>query len=401
MQIFRLKKIPVWCLFLLSTPSFAEGIVDIKPYISTAVNYDDNLFRLSSPEQAKAVLGSSNRSDVVKRLDLGLEVNLKLSRQLISFVSSLSESKYSHFSNLDNTGSANSLRWDWHFGSNFYGVLSTNRNEAIASFNEVRSPVKNIRISSGQSASVNWNFHPDWTVFVSGEHDKFNNAAASSVQLDREDDILEGGIRFNSPLNTQLAISYRQADSAFPNRVGFTKSTLGSESSQKEIVVAAAWQPASKTRLSTRLSHVNLQRQDSLLSDFNGFSKQLGLDYSATEKVNFNIAAYQVVSPVDDVVSTYVKTTGLEINPSWRVTSKVFLRGNLSYSENAYIGSAAISTNNVERLEQSTQAGLSLIYTPTLKSLVQLQYLGEKRESNITDASYLFNNINFVFRYNF
>ena len=401
MPIFNTKKIPAWCLLLLSMSSFAEGIVDIKPYISTSLNYDDNVFRFSSPDQAKAALGSSNMSDLVKQLDLGVEVNLRLSRQLVSFTSSINENKYSRFGNLDNTGKAIGLRWDWRMGNDFYGTLNASKTDAIAGFNETKSPIKNIRASDSQSASINWKLLPDWTLYLNGERDNLNNQAISSIQLDREDHIVESGIRYQSQLGTQLGLSYRMNDSSFPNRTGLIRTLFGSQSNEEEVALNAAWLPAPKTRISTRLSHVNLVRKDSQLSDFNGFNQHWGLDYAATSKVSFNLVAYQDLSPIDDVVSTYVKTTGVEINPSWNITSKVVLRGNLSYAENAYIGSAAISNNNIERLDTSTQAGLSLIYTPTLKSLLELQYTGEKRSSNIVDAGYQFNNINVLFRYGF
>lgn len=401
MPIINTKKIPACCLLLFSTSSFAEGIVDIKPYISTSLNYDDNVFRFSSPNQAKAVLGSINMSDIVKQLDLGVEVNLRLSRQLVSFTSSINENKYSRFSNLDNTGKAFGLRWDWRIGDDLYGVFNTSKTNALAGFNETKKPVKNIRATDIQSASINWNLLPDWTLYLNGERDNLSNEAISSTQLDREDHIVESGIRYQSQLGTQLGLSYRMTDSSFPNRTGLIRTLFGSQSNEKELALNAAWLPAPKTRISTRLSHVNLVRKDSQLSDFNGFNQHWGLDYAATSKVNFNLVAYQDLSPIDDVVSTYVKTTGIEINPSWNITSKVVLRGNLSYAENAYIGSAAISNNNIERLDSSTQAGLSLIYTPTLKSLLELQYTGEKRTSNIVDAGYQFNNFNVLFRYNF
>ena len=381
--------------------SFAEGIIDIKPYIGTSIHYDDNVFRFSSPDQAKAALGSSNMSDLVKQLDLGVEVNLRLSRQLVSFTSSVNENKYSRFSNLDNTGNSIGLRWDWRMGNDFYGVLSASKTDAIAGFNETKSPIKNNRATDKQSASINWNVLPDWTLYLKGERINFNNEAISSIELDREDQIIESGIQYQSQSGTQLGLTYRMVDASFPNRTGLIKTLFGSESSEKEVALNVAWLPTSKTRISTRLSHVNLVRKDSQLSDFNGFNQHWGLDYAATSKVNLNLIAYQDLSPIDDVVSTYVKTTGIEVNPSWNITSKVVLRGNLSYAENAYIGSAAISNNNIERLDASTQAGLSLIYTPTLKSLLELQYTGEKRTSNISAAAYQFNNFNILFRYGF
>jgi exopolysaccharide biosynthesis operon protein EpsL len=397
-----LKKARYWCLLsLLPLTCMAEGIVDIKPYISAGVNYDDNIFRFSSPAQAKAALGSSDASDVMKRLELGVLVNLRLSRQLISLSSSLSENKFNRFDYLDNRGKSNSLRWDWRLGSNFYGELSASEDEAIAGFNETRSAVKNLRTVDRQFASINWNFKPDWTIYVSREQVKLDNESASSRVLNREDEIVEGGVRFQSPLNTQLGLAYRVADSTFPNRAGPVKLVFGDASSQKEAIVTAAWLPGPKTRISTRLSHVNLKRNISSGRDFSGFSQRLGLDYQASDKINLNLAAYQVVSPVDDVVSTYVKSKGVDISPTWNISSKVSLSGNLGYSENTYLGSAGISINSEERLDESTQAGLTLLYTPTQKSLVQLQYQGEKRTSNIVNTDYEFNNINFLVRYSF
>lgn len=400
------KKVFIWCLLALFTILIpvlvkAEGIIDIKPYVSAGVNYDDNLFRFSSPEQAKAALGSSDASDVMNRLDFGVLVNLRLSRQLISLSSSLSENKFDRFDYLDNRGKANSLRWDWRIGNNFYGELSASENEAIAGFNETRSAVKNLRTVERQFASINWNFKPDWTIYASREQVALDNESASSQVLNREDEIVEGGVRFQSQLNTQLGLAYRIVDSTFPNRAGPVKLVFGDASSQKEAIVTAAWLPGAKTKISTRLSHVNLKRNISSERDFSGFSQRLGLDYQATDKVNLSLAAYQVVSPVDDVVSTYVKSKGVDISPTWNITSKVALSGNLAYSENTYLGSAGISTNNQERQDESMQVGLTLFYTPTQKSLVQLQYQGEKRTSNLVNADYKFNNINFLFRYSF
>ena len=391
-----------WCLlYLLPLTCVAEGIIDIKPHISAGVNYDDNLFRLSSPAQAKAALGSSDASDVMKRLELGVLVNLRLSRQLISLSSSLSESKFERFDYLDNRGKSNSLRWDWRLGSNIYGELSASENEAIAGFNETRSAVKNLRTVDRQFASINWDFKPDWTVYASRERVKFDNELVSSQVLNRQDEIVEGGVHFQNPLNTQLGLAYRIADATFPNRTGSIKQFFGDASSQKEAIVSAAWMPGPKTRISTRLSHVNLQRNTASGRDFTGFSQRFGMDYQASDKVNFNLAAYQVVSPVDDVVSTYVKSKGVDISPTWNITSKVTLSGNLAFSENTYLGSAGISTNSEERQDESTQAGLTLMYAPTQKTLVQLQYQGEKRTSNIINGDYEFNNLNFLVRYSF
>ena len=388
-------------LLFFSLASSAEGIIDIKPYASTNVGYDDNVFRFSSPEQAKAMLGSTNSSDTVKQVDLGMAVNLRLSRQLVSIATSINESTYNRFQNLNNTGRSNSLRWSWRLGDDVYGELSASKSEAVAGFNETRSTTKNLRTSSRQLASINWMLRPDWTLNLSREHVNLENGLVSSNILDREDDIYESGIHYSNQLGTQLGLSYRIADSIYPNRTGFTQLIFGNESTQKDIIVNAAWLPSGKTRISTRVSYVSLDRKDSSERNFNGFSQRWNLDESLTGKTSINLTAYQEVSPVDDVLSTYVKAKGLGINPIWNATGKLTVRSGFGYEERTYLGSAGLSLNNTERYDESKLLNLSLIYTPTLKSLVQLQYQGEKRTSNSDNVGYQFNNINFSVRYDY
>jgi exopolysaccharide biosynthesis operon protein EpsL len=395
------KTLSIGGLLFFSLASSAEGIVDIKPYASASISHDDNIFRFSSPEQAKAVLGSDDASDTVKQVDVGVAVNLRLSRQLVTAATSVNESTYSRFQNLNNTGNANSLRWSWRIGNDVYGELSTSKSEAIAGFNETRSQSKNLRTSSRQLASINWNLQPDWTLSANREHVKLDNALESSNVYDREDDIYESSIRYHNLSGTVLGLSYRVADSMYPNRTGFTQSIFGNESTQKDIIVSAAWVPTAKTRVTTRVSRVSLDRKDSSQRDFNGFSQRWNLDESLTSKTSVNLTAYQEVSPVEDVLSTYVKIKGWSINPIWDATDKIRVRSSFGHEARTYLGSAGISFNNIERYDESKLFNLSLTYAPTLRSLVQLQYQGEKRTSNTGNQGYQFNNLNLSLRYDY
>jgi exopolysaccharide biosynthesis operon protein EpsL len=401
MRNHTFKNISVGGLLFFSLASSAEGIIDIKPYASISISHDDNIFRFSSPEQAKASIGTDDASDTVKTVDVGLAVNLRLSRQLVTVATSVSENSYKRFQNLDNTGKSNSLRWSWRLGNDVYGELSASKSESVAGFNETRNTSKNLRTSSRQLASINWNLQPDWTLSASREYVKLENALQSSNIYDREDDIYESGIHYRNQLGTELGLSYRVADSNYPNRTGFAQVVFGNESTQKNIIVNAAWLPSGKTRISTNVSHVSLNRKDSTEHNFNGFSQRWNLDESLTGKTSVNLTAYQEVSPVDDVLSTYVNSKGWSINPTWSATSKITVRSSIGYEERTYLGSAGISLSNTERYDESKHINLSLIYTPTLRSLVQLQYQGEKRTSNSANEGYQYNNVNLSLRYDY
>ena len=396
------KNISIGCLLLFCAPTFAEGIVEIKPYISTSLTFDDNVFRFSSPAQAQAAFGSPTTSDVVKRLELGVHVNLRLSRQLVTLSTNINESRYSRFNVLDNTGKSYGLGWNWRLGNDLYGELSTSKSASLAGFAETRNPVNNLRTSTRQRASINWDIHPEWTLHATGEQVKIENELNTFSSLDRKDEIIEGGVRYQNPAGTQLGLAYRVTASEFPNRTGFAQFFFGDESEQKTIVASAAWALTKKSRLSAQLSQVNIEYQNKPQRNFQGISQRWSLDQSVSAKTNINLTAYQEVYPIEDVESTYVETKGAAINSAWSLTSKVSLQGGLGYEKRAYPSSAGLfALANNDRSDESKTANLSLQYTPTDKSLVQLQYQGEKRTSNLDVQSYRFNTLNFLVRYNF
>jgi exopolysaccharide biosynthesis operon protein EpsL len=395
------KNIPAWCCLAFSTSLLAEGMITLNPYASSSISYDDNLYRFSSDREARAVLGSGSQSDIIKRLDLGLQANLQLSRQMISLSTNLSDSQFNRNSRLDNTGSANSVRWDWQVASKLHGELSMSRTKAISGFNEIRNTDKNIRTNNKKFASIQWDIHPDWTLYTSREYNELENDLVLSRVLNRRDVSVQSGLRYHSALSTVVDVAYKTVDSDFDSRTGQIKTILGDTSNQQEWLLNLAWQPSAKTQLSTRFSQVELKRPNAQVSDFSGFNQSWTLGYLLSDKVNLNISVYRNLLPVDDVISTYIKATGYSISPNWNITSKLNFSSRLSMEKRDYIGNANLLGITQSRDDESIQAGASLSYTPTQHLMMQMQYSGENRTSNAVNAGYQFNNINFLLRYNF
>ena len=392
-----------FCILLgIALPIFAEGIIDIKPSIGTSINYDDNVFRFSSPAQALATFGSTQTADTVKRLDLGATVNLRLSRQLLMLSANVTESRYNRFDLLDNTAKSLSLGWNWRLGNDVYGELLARKRQAISGFNDIKTPVKNLRTTNSLLAKINWDIHPDWTIYAAHEKNDTENEQANFSGLDREDVSIETGLQFQNSSNTQLSLAYRQTKASYPGRLGFQAFLFGSEDKQKSILLTAAWQPSLKTFISTRLSQINIDYNTDVRDEFSGFNQRWDISYALTGKINLNASVYKEVSPIDDIVSTYVQATGASFNPSWRLSSKTSLLAGLSVEKIDFLGSANFFINDGDdRSDTSKIANLSLLYAPTNRSLVQLQYLGEIRSSSIDNQDFEFNNLNLSFKYDF
>ena len=394
----------LWCFLSFwasATSVLAEGIIDIKPFVNASINYDDNVYRISTPERAKLLLGSSDTSDVIKQLGVGVVVNLRLSRQLVNVNYSVNKNRFNQFKDLDYDGSANAFTWNWQIGSDFYGQIGTSENVSIAGFNENRIQERNLTTTSQKFASINWNLIPDWTINASRQQLSFENDSESFAFLDRDDEEYQVGINYLNQLNTNFGLSYRFVDSSFPNRLGFIQNILGDESTQKQIILTASWLPTSKTRLSTRFAQVSLDRKNSTIEDFSGFNQRWSLDHVLTGKINLSLATYKELTPVNDVFSTFVETKGVTINPVWNLTSKVLLRAGLRYEKQKFIGSSGLTLDNEDRLDETKEATLGLLYTPTTKSQVQLQYRGDERTTNLANADFKVNSLNLSFNYQY
>lgn len=389
-------------MLLYSSAIYAEGIIDITPYVSVNASHDDNVFRFNNSAQAIAAFGSAATADNIVTTELGADANIRLSRQLIRLSGNINDNQYNRFSLLNNVGNAYSADWNWRLGNQFFGELGTDQNVGISSFSENQSPVRNIRTNNRKFASANWQFHPDWVARVSGQTAQSDNSLASFSAVNSESNTLESGFVYNSTLGSQLGLAYRYTVTKYANRTGFSLILFGKENTRKELIANAAWYPTAKTRVSGSISQVNLDYKNAPQPAFNGVSERLNIDYALSTKTAFNLSVYQELNAIEDTASTYVQSTGVSFNPSWSATEKLAVRAGLSIEHRDYLGSSGLFVNStVSRVDEFKTGNISLIYLPTRKSQVQLVYKKEQRNTNLPNANYDDNSVSATFRYNF
>ncbi|HEY0563547.1 MAG TPA: XrtB/PEP-CTERM-associated polysaccharide biosynthesis outer membrane protein EpsL [Methylophilus sp.] len=395
-----IKLNPLYCLLLCSPMVWAEGMIEVDPYVSAAVTYDSNLFRFAGSSEAQAA-GLSDLADVVSRIDAGVNARLNVSRQLFSVSAGVNESQYNQYSFLDNTGKSYRLAWNWRLGNDVYGELASTQSQSIAGFADNDIIVRNLRTFKRQKASINWNLLPSWTLYASREFGEFDNDDVRFLNLDNEDDVYEAGVRYQNTLGTQVSTFYRAVDVKFPNRSGVAELLFGQSSRQRQYGVNVAWLPTLKTRISGQVSRIDLSRDDAPQRNFDGLSQRWTVDYAMTGKTSLNATAYREVIPLDDFLSTFLVFKGVGMNANWAVTSKLALSGGMSYVARDFLGAPASLSNFTEREDETARANLMLSYSPTEKALLQLSYQTESRDANVSIQGYHYNQLNLLARYNF
>ncbi|MEO7557868.1 MAG: hypothetical protein ABIT34_02345, partial [Gammaproteobacteria bacterium] len=101
----------------------AEGD-PIRAHVSASTTYDDNVFRLSdnlSDAETLAAIGTTNRGDVINRLEAGIDADLKFSRQRLLLGLGVERNSFRKFDFLNFTGTSANATLEWEAGNRLKG----------------------------------------------------------------------------------------------------------------------------------------------------------------------------------------------------------------------------------------------------------------------------------------
>lgn len=378
-------------LALCAAPALAgaEGIIDIRPYVTATATYDDNVFRISDRTQARATLGSEAMSDWSRRTEAGVDVDWKISRQHLRAGWHFNRNRYDRFDFLDHDGYSKSLAWDWHVGSHLGGELSMNESRSMSGFTEIRNPVLNERTVRRRLASANWDLHPRWRLHVQRDEAEYENSLPSYRSSDRKDVGHEASVRYATPEGDTIGLSLREVESSYSSRDAFSTLVFGNGNRQRDLALNLAWNVTGMTRLGARLARVERQYDELSERDMQAWAGRLSVDWQPTGKTALSVSAVRDVYGVDDIAATYVQSDALSLSPTWRPTAKLLLQARASYEKRSYQGDPGFLLGVLPQREDTLKtAGLTVSYTPHEKVQMQLSWQKESRDSSVAGGGY-------------
>lgn len=379
-----------------------SGMIDIRPYVSATTMYDDNIFRFASATQAQAAFGTTAMGDTMTSLNAGVNIGVRLSRQQLNLGLGLTDNKFDRFKLLDYTGNNASAAWLWQFGNHVNGVLSYTESESAPGFAEIRSTLKNLRTTTRWLGSINWQFHPSWLTFVSYEQNQYDNSSIDSKGFNTDNDAIELGVQYESAALSKIRLSLRDTTSNYPDRTGLQLQLFGDSNSQREIISTFGWSPTKLAKVNATVSFVELDYPSHSNRNFTGLSQKWMLDYLLTTHTDVVFSVFKEVSAVQDVLSTFIESTGFSIQPTWQATSKISVGGSALYQDRAYLGSSGVfAGTTAERRDQFRNLNMFLNYQMTRKLLLQTNYSVENRTSNVNVYNIKDNTLSASLRYDF
>lgn len=375
--------------FLSAATVHAEGMIKLEPYVNAGMTHDNNVFRVSGADEARALLGDDTMSDTSRRLEAGIAADWKLSRQHFRLLLSKNQTRYQRFSFLDNDGDSSKLAWDWQLGNHLAGELSVSEDTSMGGFTEVQNAVLNLRTRKRQLATANWDLHPRWRLRALGEKQDVENSAESFRSSDRTESTQEVGVQYLTPKGSRMGLFAREVDSEYEQRDAFSLVLFGNANRQRELGMDLAWAPGGKSRVEGRLAKVERNYEELSGRDFSGWTGRASVFWQATGKTAMNLSASRDIYGVDDLAATYAQADTLSFIPSWTPTSKISIQGRATYERRNFLGDPSLVIAGAEQREDTVKsAGLSVSYVPYYKVSMQLSWQTESRQSSIRGAGY-------------
>lgn len=358
-----LRHVPLLALCLAPLIARASLPGDfLTPYVGVSSRYDDNLFRLSDDTDPALVLGVPHTADWSQTRFAGASVDWQPGLQRISADLSASQQTYDRFDILDNTGLSGAANWALAAGDRFTGRASASYQRALGSFEDFRDARKDVLTTRRDELELTYLFTPDIELRVgAGLGSDRHDLPSRSISDSRSRHWLLGAAQ-RTPLGNRFGVEFRNDDTRYPNRDFTALSQTDNRYTLQTAALTAVWQ-GGFTELNGKLGYA-WRRNDHLSErDNSGLSGDLGLRYAWSAKLAVAVNAYRRLESLDDLLSSAITETGIELRPTWALSDRLQVSLQTRYRDRQYQDAGRIP-GVLQPRDKLLNSGLNVSYRP-------------------------------------
>lgn len=380
-------------LGMMSSPSRAEDNEDtFTPYVRGLYGYDSNLFRLQNDQEANAVLGTTDTSESFYTLAAGMDMNLRVSRQVIRAHAEYNQTWFNQYRLLDYDGRDAYLKWDWLVGSVATGDVGIAETRTQASYTNVKKPVSNLIRTRQRFFHAAIKLDNPWLVKFGAESVDTDNNASVQQALDATVDSVNAGVQYTSSKGSTVELISRRSDGQYPNRqlVGLTP--IDNDYLQWDHGVAVAWAPSGKTQVSGRLNYTQRDYTEVPQRDFSGLTGLLAMDWMVTGKTTLRASLHRDIGALENDTASYTLNQGIAFGADWKPTAKLLFNAQLRHDDISYAGDPGFVLSTAPAREDrltTVQAGME--YSVLRNTMLGLVLKRGVRDSSEALSSYGYN----------
>jgi exopolysaccharide biosynthesis operon protein EpsL len=317
----------------------AEPLRPTDFWVQAGALHDSNIFRLSRDANARAILGSDDRSDDVLRLGVGARTEQRVfSRQRFRFEARGEQYAFNQNSELDHFAYGLRGEWLWELTNDLTGTIGYERRKRLVDLAQIQRPLKDMITEQHGFATGAWLVGPSVRLRgalddARGEHsDTTFNAAQVQVQT------ATAGIDYVTSLGNAFGVEYRHSVGNTPIQEVVGGTPVDNEFTEREVAAVATLVAGSTLRGTARLGHTEREHKQFPERNFSGPTGRAELDWTPLQKTAFTFAAYREPRIIVDIAASYVVVTGFSFGPRWAPTEKLVFHALLLRERQLFAG---------------------------------------------------------------
>ena len=368
--------------------SAAQGDT-FRPYVSSSYMHDSNLLRFDDSVDPSGLTGKKGRSDTVKSLAAGIDVDWKYSRQRILISAEMNDNSYNRFDTLNYQGRDVNARWNWQFGNHLSGVIGQTFNRSLASFADIRGITGNLRDQQRTFIEADWRFHPRWQVGAAYSDYSLEYNALVQQSGNNESDTIEANLYYLTPKGSRMGMELSKANGYYPNRIFNNASTIDNRYSQESILAIFDWRYSAKSRIRMQSGYVERTHDHLSQRDYDAINSRINYTWTPSVKTQLELSVFQQTEPRDDLVASVSENEGGNITASWAPTAKITVSGMYRTETRKNLGDPGFLLISVPQLkEENNSYRLSLNYKPHQSIDLTASYSDDRRDSSRVRSDY-------------
>ena len=376
----------------INHPTPSEPLDTFRPYARANYAYDSNFFRLENAEQARTLLGRSDTAETFYTLAAGLDMDWRISQQVLKGRFEINQTRFDTYQQLDYTGYSGLLQWNWLMGKYANGDLGVSETKTQASFTDLQRPTQNLRSTRKAYAHSGIKLALPWQLNLGYVRTETDNSALSQQNRNFDENHYSAGVQYQTEKNTLLQFNSQYREGQYPNRQIVGIAPIDNSYRQYDNGVAAVWSPSVETQLSGQLNYTQRRYGDVPQRNFSGFTGRLASDWKATEKTSFGLLLYRDIGVVENNTASYSNNRGFSIQADWHPTVKLSLQARAVRERQNYAGDPGfVLVSTPTRQDQVRSYQFETRYQVLRKTELSLQLQHGERDSNQALAGYRFN----------
>ena len=372
--------------------SQTEPLDTFRPYVRADYGYDSNLFRLENDDRARALLGTSDKSETYHTLAAGMDMDWRISRQVLKASLEVNKTRFDTYKQLDYSGHAGLLQWNWLVGKFATGDLGVNETKTQASFTDRQSPTQNLLTTRQAYAHAGIKLALPWQLNLGLVRTTTGNSAGSQQVLNYNENKYSASIQYETDKGTLLEFNSQYSEGKYPNRQIVGAAPVDNGYRQYDNGVGTVWSPSVKTKLKGELNYTQRRYADVPQRDFSGVTGRLATDWMVTDKTTLGLLFYRDIGVVENNTASYSINRGVTLSADWRPTVKLSFKARALRERQTYAGDPGfVLTSAPTRQDDVTNFQLETNYKVLRKTRLGLLLQHGGRHSNQALAGYRFN----------